>query len=89
MDIFEDEHRDPERDHPRERIIEVPEGAPFILEHYGPHSFWFVRRKHGQVPEKLKGAFTTIQQARLAVDMYIQSQAATSNTPKNRAPANR
>ena len=72
-DIFS-EHTDPSRDLPRQRIVEVAGGTPFLLKQYDPHGFWKIHREHGQVPVHLQGEYTTIKMARQAVYAYIAEQ---------------
>lgn len=71
-DIFLDSH-DPSRDLGRERKIEVVNEPSFILQQYDPHGFWRVRREHGQIPDKLKGDYTTFRAATEAVEGYIKT----------------
>jgi hypothetical protein len=78
-DVFADEHFDPKRDLPKERKIEVENGSPFLVRQEDPFGFWYVRREHGQVPEKLQGAYTTFGFANDAVQLHVNSQKKKAN----------
>jgi hypothetical protein len=69
MDIFS-EHVDPSRDMPTTRKAGVDTDNDFIFKQEGPYGFWNVSRERGQVPESLSGAYTSIDAAREAVQVY-------------------
>lgn len=37
-----------------------------------PHGYWYIHMDSGQVPEKLKGAYTTFKKALAAVSAYVE-----------------
>ena len=75
MDIFS-ESFDPKRDLPKDRVIPVDNGSDFHIKQQDPHGFWHISREHGQVPQKLSGAYTSYEKAAQAVKVYM------SNLPK-------
>ena len=39
-----------------------------------PYGFWFVKLEKGQIPDKLKGAFTSFYEAEKAVTYYYRDE---------------
>lgn len=72
LDIFA-EHHDPARDRPLVRRV-TAEGSDFLLEREGQSGFWHIRREHGQVPASLQGAYTDIQRAEKAIQVYLTNK---------------
>lgn len=71
-DLFADD-TDPTRDRPRTRPLELDADNDFFMTQEDPYGFWFLSRKHGQVPDKLAGAYTTAQNAREAAELYVRT----------------
>lgn len=65
-----EESVDVKRDLPPRREVPTDTGNKYIIERRDPFGLWFVHMEKGQVPEQLKGAFTSVELARKAVDLY-------------------
>ena len=52
------------------RVIET-NGAKIFLTRKDPYGFWFISFEHGQLPDKLTGAYTSAELAAADVDKYI------------------
>lgn len=47
----------------------------FVVKHRDddPYGFWWISREKGQVPEDLRGAYTTVAHAQEAINTYLSS----------------
>lgn len=67
---------DPKRDLPKERPLGLATGGKendFVVKKRDddPYGFWWITRERGQVPDALKGAYTTPDRAERAVKEYL------------------
>lgn len=71
MDIFSD----PERDLSSKREIVLDNGNKYHIQQdpADPYGFWRVHMDKGQVPDHLKGAYTTYPLAKQAVELYVKN----------------
>lgn len=58
---------------PKEKIHLNLSENDFVVKHRDddPYGFWWIGREKGQVPEELRGAYTTSELAKNAVQEYI------------------
>jgi hypothetical protein len=63
---------DPKKDMPTSRPLGVDE-VDFVVKQRpeDPYGFWWVSREKGQIPDELKGAYTSPARARIAVESYL------------------
>lgn len=85
-----DEFHDPSKDDPRVKVIEL-DNNKLIMKRTDPYGFISLNFERGQLPESLKGQFTTWEAARAAVDNYLTlkgreevSQVEPISTPKKK-----
>lgn len=85
-----DEFYDPSKDDPRVKVIEL-DNNKLIMKRTDPYGFISLNFERGQLPESLKGQFTTWEAARAAVDNYLTlkgreevSQVEPISTPKKK-----
>lgn len=71
------------RDLSRTRVLDLENGNSYILEAKDPYGFWYVRAAKGNVPEHLKGAFTSFAKAEEAVKLYLDQQNSEKVTQNN------
>lgn len=74
---------DPQKDDPRVKFIEL-DNNKLVMQRTDPYGFITVHFEKGQVPDSLKGHFTTWEAARLAVTQYLHHK---GRTPVEEAPA--
>lgn len=53
------------------KIIELEDGQKIHFECRDPYHHWYIHFNKGQVPEKLKGAYTDFNFARIDVEKYL------------------
>lgn len=66
---------DPKKDMPTSRPMGV-EAIDFVVKQRleDPYGFWWIGREKGQVPEELKGAYTSPDRAQEAVRVYLNKK---------------
>lgn len=57
----------------KRRKIEL-DGNVVHIDCEDPYGFWYVKLKKGQVPERLKGAYTTFDAALTAVNTWLKNK---------------
>lgn len=62
---------DPERDIPNQRIVYLGNGRKIKLERRNPYGFVFIAWDAGATPAAIAGSYTDFDQARKALDIYI------------------
>jgi hypothetical protein len=60
-----------EKDLAKVRTLSVEGGNAINISSVDPYGFWYVSWERGQLPEKLKGAYTTFSEAEKAVRTYL------------------
>lgn len=60
------------RDTPNMHVIRIDHNK-LILERTDPYGFWVIHYEKGQLPEKLKGSYTSYEEAKKAVTLYLLS----------------
>lgn len=65
-----DEFYDPSKDDPRVKVVEL-DNNKLIMKRTDPYGFIALSFERGQLPESLKGHYTTWEQARAAVENYL------------------
>lgn len=65
-----DEHFDPERDDPRTKVIDLGNNK-LMMKRTDPYGFINIHLEKGQIPEYLKGNYTTWEAAKIDVDKYL------------------
>ena len=68
-----DEFFDPEKDTPRIKTLEL-DNNKMLLKRTDPYGFISVHFERGQVPESLRGNYTTWEAAHAAVDQYLKEK---------------
>lgn len=53
------------------RSLTLENGNTIHFERTDPYGFWYVHYDKGQMPEKLRGAYTSYDRARADVDSYL------------------
>lgn len=64
---------DPERDIPNKRIVYLGNGRKIKLERRDPFGFVFIAWDAGSPPAELSGSYTDFDQARKALEIYINN----------------
>jgi hypothetical protein len=65
-----DEFYDSSRDDPRVKVIEL-DNNKLMMKRTDPYGFISLSFERGQLPESLKGQYTTWESARAAVENYL------------------
>lgn len=65
-----EDHFDPEKDYPRVQTIEL-DNNKLVMKRTDPYGFIYISFERGQVPEHLKGAYTTWEAAKSAINGYL------------------
>lgn len=68
--LLDEDHFDPNKDYPRIQTIDL-DNNKMVLQRTDPYGFIYIHFERGQVPEHLKGAYTTWEAAREAVRTYL------------------
>ncbi len=55
----------------RHRIYKLENGNKIHIKATDPYGFWYINLDKGQLPEKLKGAYTTLEMARKDIERYL------------------
>jgi hypothetical protein len=75
VDQFDDEaFNDPEKDIPNRRIYYLGNGREIKLERRDPYGFVFIIWDKGQTPNAISGSYTDFDQARRALEVYVNSE---------------
>jgi hypothetical protein len=53
------------------RTIELESGKTIHIQNKDPYGFWYVHWEHGQMPQKMQGAYTSFDYALTAVRHYL------------------
>lgn len=56
------------------RTIKLPDGNKLNIKRNDPYGFWTIHFHAGQVPEHLRGQYTSIDIARREVDLYLEKR---------------
>jgi hypothetical protein len=64
----------PDKDFPKQRSIELSNGNKINVTQTGPYGFWVVSYNKGQLPEEMRGHYTSYTQAEIAVNQYLQNK---------------
>lgn len=65
-----DENFDPERDDPRTKTVDLGNNT-LVMKRTDPYGFISIHLEKGQIPEYLKGNYTTWEAAKADVDKYL------------------
>ena len=65
--------QDPERDIPNLRIVHLENGRKIRLERKNPYGFVHIGWDNGSTPIALQGAFTDFDQARKALEIFLNN----------------
>lgn len=65
--------QDPERDIPNRRIVYLGNGREIKLERRDPYGFVYIIWDAGSTPVALQGSFTDFDQARKALEIYVNN----------------
>lgn len=68
-----DEYHDPERDDPRTKVIDLGNNK-LVMKRTDPFGFISVNLEKGQLPEYLKGNYTTWEACKIDVDKYLEER---------------
>lgn len=60
-----------DKDLGNKRSLTLENGNKIYFERKDPYGFWYIHYDKGQMPEKLRGAYTSYDRAKLAVDSYL------------------
>lgn len=80
-----DEFHDPSRDDPRVKVIEL-DNNKLVMKRTDPYGFISLNFERGQLPESLKGQYTTWEAARAAVENYLTLKGREEVTPPEPNP---
>lgn len=64
---------DPDRDLLPKRTYEIAHNKVY-LERQDPYGFWYFRLDKGQIPEWMRGAYTTVIDAERALTKYLEER---------------
>ena len=78
----DDNFIDVDRDAPKDRMIKLKNNALHIKQE-GMFGHWFVFFDKGQVPERLRGAYTSASEARKEAMAYLSSKGRTDEIIQN------
>lgn len=74
VDQYDEEgFQDPERDIPNRRIVHLGNGRELKLERRNPYGFVHIIWDSGHTPAELSGSYTDFDQARKALEIYINN----------------
>lgn len=62
---------EPTKDIPNRRVVD---NTPYILTRKDPYGFWFVSVEKGNIPQFLTGSYTTYEEAKKNVLIYLERQ---------------
>lgn len=65
---------DSERDISRQRSIDLENGNKINITQTDPFGFWTISYNKGQLPDHMRGQYTSYHQAELAVQQYLQTK---------------
>ena len=71
--MLDEDHFDPNKDYPRIQTVQL-DNNKLVMERTDPYGFIQIHFERGQVPESLKGAFTTWEAARAAINVYLNDK---------------
>lgn len=71
MSYLADEAIDPNRDIPNIRAIPLPNGNTMYAKRDEQFGFWRFNLDKGQIPQWLKGSYTSLSDAQKAIDKYM------------------
>ena len=71
MDDFND--YDTTKDLPNIRKVTLSNGSSLTLKREDPYGFWSVHYEKGQVPERLKGLYTSPHEAMKDITNYLEA----------------
>lgn len=69
-----DEYHDPERDDPRTKVVDLGNNK-LMMKRTDPFGLISVHLEKGQLPEYLKGNYTTWEACKIDVDKYLAERA--------------
>lgn len=69
-----DEFHDPERDDPRTKVVDLGNNK-LMMKRTDPFGLISIHLEKGQLPEYLKGNYTTWEAAKIDVDKYLAERA--------------
>ena len=78
--LLDEDHFDPDKDYPRVQVLEL-DNNKMVLKRTDPYGFIYISFERGQVPESLKGAYTTWEAAKAAVNNYLAEKGREVITP--------
>lgn len=84
--MFFDEFHDPERDDPRTKVIDLGNNK-LMMKRTDPFGFISIHLERGQIPEYLKGNYTTWEAAKVDVDKYLEERGKVVKEVAQEAPA--
>ena len=70
---YEEDMTDPDRDLPKDRQIKLKNNILHIRQE-GMYGHWFINFDKGQIPDSLKGAYTTPEYAQKEALAYLSSK---------------
>jgi hypothetical protein len=63
---------DQTRDIPNVRIVELENKNKVYFKRKDPYGYWYMNMEKGQLPEHLRGAYTTYTKALSELNLYLQ-----------------
>jgi hypothetical protein len=71
-----------------EKKLELPSGGVVVFRMYPPHGMWRIHFERGQTPERVKGDYTSYNEAKRAWDAYYLTRPVLQKpSPKERLKA--
>lgn len=65
---------DPNRDLSKQRTLTLEGGNAVNITSRDPYGFWYISWERGQLPETLRGAYTSFTEAERAVLVYLSQK---------------
>ena len=62
---------DSDKDLANIRILDLDNGNKIKVTREDPYGFWYVSYEKGQIPESLKGSYTSFDEAQKAINTYL------------------